>query len=222
MTTDDKIFPPNTSAYYAIESVDGYDPLSSGRYEEFIAALNRNKPETTGPFGFNRIIVPHNIDSKVAPLLNVRFVLSLTDLDRPFLKKVFQEGETRIYEYLNGLPRVYIADAVKTLTDSRQILQVLFDTDYRRSSPAVLEEEAGVESKPLQEGEYVHLVSYGPAEIRVQVRAALPRMIVILTQYDPGWRAMVDGKSTRLYRANYAFQGVPVPAGDHDVLISYH
>ena len=38
--------------------------------------------------------------------------------------------------------------------------------------------------------------------------------------YHP-WHAYVDGKPTRLWRANYAFQALEVPAGNHQIQVVY-
>ncbi len=37
----------------------------------------------------------------------------------------------------------------------------------------------------------------------------------------PGWSATVDGRAAPIVRADYAFRAVPVPAGDHDVMMRY-
>lgn len=37
----------------------------------------------------------------------------------------------------------------------------------------------------------------------------------------PGWKAQIDGQSVELMRANYAFRGLPVRAGNHTVVIDY-
>jgi uncharacterized membrane protein YfhO len=37
----------------------------------------------------------------------------------------------------------------------------------------------------------------------------------------PGWLAAVDGQSTPLYRANGIFQGMVVPAGQHEVTLRF-
>jgi uncharacterized membrane protein YfhO len=45
--------------------------------------------------------------------------------------------------------------------------------------------------------------------------------LVLADLYHPGWRAYLDGKETRIYRANYAFRAVPITAGAHDVVFAY-
>lgn len=39
--------------------------------------------------------------------------------------------------------------------------------------------------------------------------------------YYPAWRAYVDGRPVRLYRADYLLRAVPVPAGEHAVELRY-
>src|SRR5579885_640901 len=95
MATDPQILPPNFSIMYHLQSVDGYDPLYLLRYGELIAASERNKPDITPPFGFNRIITPHNYDSRIMDLLGVKYVLSLSPITSAKLEKVFSEGQTQ-------------------------------------------------------------------------------------------------------------------------------
>ena len=96
MSLDDRILPPNVSGYYGIESIEGYDPIAPLRYENFLVASERGTSDIARPTGFNRIYTAHNIDSLLLPYFNVRFVLSLTDMDKPFLRLVMREGRPRV------------------------------------------------------------------------------------------------------------------------------
>lgn len=100
MSVDPRIMPPNVSAYYGIETIEGYDPIYSAEYEKLFSAV----ANVSTPYGFNRILTTKNIDSPLLSQLNVRYVLSLEDIHHPFLTKVFQEGETRVYEYNSSGP----------------------------------------------------------------------------------------------------------------------
>ncbi len=39
--------------------------------------------------------------------------------------------------------------------------------------------------------------------------------------YFPGWRAYLDGVEIPIYRTNYLFRGVVVPAGQHSLVYAY-
>jgi hypothetical protein len=54
-----------------------------------------------------------------------------------------------------------------------------------------------------------------------QTEAAGPSLAVIAQSYYPVWKAYVDGKPAKIWRANYAFQALQVPAGRHSVRLAY-
>jgi hypothetical protein len=57
--------------------------------------------------------------------------------------------------------------------------------------------------------------------VAVEIAAAMPSMLVLSQAYYHWWRAEVDGEPARLWRANFAFQAVQVPAGTHRVRLAY-
>ena len=44
---------------------------------------------------------------------------------------------------------------------------------------------------------------------------------MLLDPFFPGWRAAVDGLGSEIYRTDYLFRGVFVPAGQHVVRFVY-
>ena len=57
--------------------------------------------------------------------------------------------------------------------------------------------------------------------IEFQTQTDAPAMIVLAQSYYHPWRAYVDEERAALWRANYAFQALEVPAGQHDVKLRY-
>jgi hypothetical protein len=55
----------------------------------------------------------------------------------------------------------------------------------------------------------------------LQVKAAEDCLLVLSDTYYPGWKAFVDGKETKIYRADYAFRAIPVSVGTHRVEFVY-
>lgn len=102
MTLDRRILPPNANVMYHLASVNGYDPIYSKAYALKITEMESGKTEQK-PANFGRIIVPMNYHARtVMSDLHVRYLLSLSELIDPGLTKVFQEGETRVYEFARG------------------------------------------------------------------------------------------------------------------------
>ena len=78
---------------------------------------------------------------------------------------------------------------------------------------------AAAQSSDTSTGAQVTVVEYGPS--RSAWRVYTPRDGYLFTSdaYYPGWTADLDGRPTRLFRANLAFRAIYVPAGDH--LVTY-
>ena len=57
--------------------------------------------------------------------------------------------------------------------------------------------------------------------IEFEVNAEASTVAVIAQAWYPAWLARVDGQPVPLWRANHAFQALPVPAGRHQVQLVY-
>lgn len=219
MSLDDRILPPNVTAFYGIETVEGYDPIAPSRYENFLAASELGKLDLSRKSGFNRIYTAHNIDSSLLPYLNVRYVLALSDINRPYLRKVLQDGEIRVYEYMKSMPRAYLADTIRVMSKPEDIINALI---IGPASPlGIVEKPIRILSVPLAAEESVRVVDYGVNEIHIRTTTVNPRLVVLLNAYNPDWVIKVDSAYTSAFPVNYLFTGFLVPAGSHEVTLQY-
>jgi uncharacterized membrane protein YfhO len=62
---------------------------------------------------------------------------------------------------------------------------------------------------------------FGAQHIHLEVEASQPALLVIAQTFHPAWRAVVDGKPVRVWRANHAFQAIELPAGARIVEFTY-
>ena len=60
-----------------------------------------------------------------------------------------------------------------------------------------------------------------PHQLRIRVNARQPCLLVVAQTDYPLWRAEVNGRPTRIWRANHAFQAIELPAGNCEVAITY-
>jgi len=210
MTLDDRILPPDTNTFYGIESVNGYDPIHSERYDKFIAAMERGEPNITPPYGYERIIVPKNINSKLFNLLGVRYILSFNELNDKRFKKVLTEGQTHVYENMSVLPRAYLASNIIYRKTEEEIINTLYSKDFDCKFDAVVEKPVDILSTELQSGESATITHYEPGKMTINVKTTQPRLLVIGNMYNPNWKATVDGKSVPIIRTNYLFMSIIV------------
>jgi hypothetical protein len=57
--------------------------------------------------------------------------------------------------------------------------------------------------------------------ISIQAEAPAASLVVIAQTHYPAWKAYVDGRPATIWRANYAFQALEVPAGRHQIKMVY-
>jgi hypothetical protein len=68
---------------------------------------------------------------------------------------------------------------------------------------------------------HVHVSEFAAQNISLQTTSSAPCIVVIAQSYYPAWKAYVDGRATKTWRANYAFQAIEVPAGQHQLRLRY-
>ena len=219
MSVDKEILPPNTASYYGLESVEGYDPIFSQRYEEFIAASERGKPDIRPPYGFNRIITLQNLDSKILPLLNVKYILSLSELNKPYLKKVYKEGETRIYEDSRAYPRAFFVNKVVNETIKQQIIEDLYNPLYDLKNTAIVENPVLFKLPVSENSGKVIADRYTGDSMFLSAELPVSQYLVISGSYNGCWKAEIDGSQTQIYRTDFTLMGLIVPAGMHKIVV---
>jgi hypothetical protein len=96
----------------------------------------------------------------------------------------------------------------QTNTDLRQV--VFLPPEARASITAIQQTSTRV----LQ-------ARFSNQSISIQTEAPAASLLVISQTYYPAWRAYVDGQPTKIWRANYAFQALEVPAGRHQIRMVY-
>lgn len=64
-------------------------------------------------------------------------------------------------------------------------------------------------------------MNYTPNEVRLSTVTSSTSLLVFCENYYPSWKAYVDGQPSKLYRADYTFRAVSIPAGRHEVIFRY-
>lgn len=213
-TTDSRILPPNFSTIYRIQSIDGYDSFYLERYGELITAMERGNPNINPPFGFNRIINPHNYESRIMDLLGVKYVLSLSELNSSKLTKVFQEGQTVIYENKNVIPRAFFVKNLKLASNKNEAIKILLDKSINLTQTGIVENE----NLPSDWSVGTVIVDqYSENKITISTKNEAPGFLILTDTFYPTWRTSIDGRPAKIFLTNYNFRGVVVPAGNHKI-----
>jgi len=234
----------NFATQYKLFSSDGYDPLYPKRYGEFIQASQNGKIGTkfTRQTRSDAFIAPAFGETelssnvyrlKVLDLLGVRYILDRVEngsTEKTFpkdrFKLLYEKDGWKVFENQKALPRAFLASDYKVFRSNEQFEKTFFDKNFDPSKTILLEEDfkyghlGGGKATTLTPPRW-RVESYNPNKVIVSTLSNSDTLLFLSDTYYPGWKAYVDGKETKIHRANYAFRAVIVPEGKHDVIMIY-
>ncbi len=216
-----------------VQEVQGEVGLLSARYSEYTNFIQgypiwnfSNRP--AGPHG---VLLRGDFDSPLLNLLNVKYVVdragALPPLPAPWLPTEVAPGLT-IYRNTAVVPRALRSAGYRVLTDRLAILRALTSPGYDPHRYIILEQQPsagpafGRGARAPDPASRVTITTYRPDYVALHAVFASAGFLVLNDLYYPAWSASVDGHPTPVYRANYMFRAVVVPAGTHAVVFAYH
>ena len=135
------------------------------------------------------------------------------------MKSVYRDEQYEIFEFTKAFPRAFLASSFLVENDDQKILDDLFSKDFPLRDTLVLEKKPTI--VPQQGDGTASIVSYTANNVTIQTSSSVAKLLFLSDTYDSGWHVRVDGMETSLYRADYDFRAVAVPAGSHMVQFTY-
>ncbi|MEA2326979.1 MAG: hypothetical protein QOE68_1938 [Thermoanaerobaculia bacterium] len=200
---------PNTATMYGLEDARVMTAMSLGAMIETFPVWCRR-----GGYGFNQI---DDLTRPMLSMLNIRFaVVPENDAIPDGWRGVITDHGSRLIENTRVLPRAFVPRNVR-IGVSNEVEDMTAATDF---ADIAWLDVAGV----------AHDAANGPGMLTIRRRklgfhidASMEHggFVVISEEVWKGWRAYVDGRPAKIVRANHAFLGVFVPAGNHAIRLTY-
>jgi hypothetical protein len=241
----------NMNVLYGIQRLDGMEPYRTLRHNRLLntvvfpgglGVFRGNDPDT-GALALDTLanaeaLKTVSLEEKMRdfgsriPLLsmsNVKYIYSLVPLEDPRLKEIpvgpnsFLPVPLHLYQNKDVMPRLYLADRIHFFSgkDTDLLLLVAKERDFRKNTFIECARCPGAPqvSSPR---DAVDIRRYENGLVEADVSVQKGRWLVFGESAMPGWVAAVDGVRTPFYRANYLWQAVPIPPGEHRVELKYH
>ncbi len=216
----------NAPAIFEIPSSVGYSPLFSKRYGEFAS------PDS--PWvgrSFKGLI--HSYNSRLFDLLNVKYVITSTDLktldpnvNADKFTAVYDKYGIRIYENNQVLPRFFFLSKAKVIKDAGVLETELLSPQFDPTSVLLLEAapQELVDKVKQDTIEYelpretsINLTNDAVNSITLQTASDEDAFLFASEVFYPGWTVWIDGSKKEILNADLAFRAVFVPEGRHTV-----
>lgn len=123
-------------------------------------------------------------------------------------------GEDRAFPYFVGKTIAAVTPAEKWT--------VFSSPDFDPETTAIVDETVpGLSGSAVPAAGIAVAVSETQGRSVFRMKTHTPSLAVFSGNWDPGWKAKIDGKSSPVIGVNLGLKGVVLPAGDHEVEIRY-
>ncbi|MBV9121293.1 MAG: YfhO family protein, partial [Chloroflexi bacterium] len=195
------IFPPNEAEHLGLESMDGDIYFMLGRTYDLL-----------------------HIDNswRQWQLFNVRWLITDRDVDADGVTRVPGSDQLKLYRMQYPLPRAYVVWNTRLANGPQQALDMVKDAQFNPGETAIVEQQTTTPiTAPADKQQTVNVSPMNAQEVRIDTATSGNGFLVLSYPFYPGWAADIDGQRLTLQRANYAFEGLAVPAGKHVVTLRY-
>jgi hypothetical protein len=215
---------PSMNLLYSLHDVWGVDVIRLKRVDDLYKAFTSTPPIYATQF---------------INLYGVKYIVSVTPLEgnnqleliyarleglQGKRKDLLQENTIKLYKNRSPILRGWLVKDFKVM-DSEAVLSRITSKDFNPDKEVLLEEEPRWEEQSLTPARAkesiglpksrVEFISETNNRLLLTVEAQEKAFLVLNDTYFPGWQAFVDGKRTKIYRADYTFRTIPLNAGTH-------
>jgi hypothetical protein len=192
----------NMLAYWRIQSAYGYQGVKMRQIQDVFDVVGLGNPLVWG-------------------LMNVKYIISDRSDSNQIMQPVFK-GKNKFILYNRAeLPRAFFVNRYE-VASGLDILNKIKEMKFDPRDVAFVLEDPKLQIETPKSGAEVHYIHYGIQDLEASVKATGNNFVFFSESWYPeGWKAFVDGKETPIYRVNYMFRGVVVPAGDHSVTMKF-
>jgi hypothetical protein len=190
---------PNFMLPHRVADVSGYDSIYLQKSMD-INDQRRNIKDPTQHWFYDML----NIKYMVSPREEIGAGYQLIQKSRP----------ANLFINERALPRAYLVPEAKSIMDEKEILKTITRMDYDPKKTIYLDETPPVLQQATDDVKpEVKIDEYTPNRVRMKVSSDRAQWLFFSDMHYPGWKAFLNGDRVKIFRANYTFRAIPVPAG---------
>lgn len=218
-------FGAETSSYYQIPSIEGYDPLYIGRYGEFIRSADSG---TLKQSERSLVKISRRGDqmNRVLDLLGVSLIFHpIADTnqnwafpvweDKNRFSLVYQDEKFQLFKNNSAVERPKLFYDYEVVNNKEKLIERFYSKDFEFRDKVLLEESPGVKFG-LGKGN-AKIISYTSNRVLIQAKTTAPALLFLSDNFYPNWKVKVNDKEEKVYRADYSFRAVIIPTGSSTV-----
>jgi hypothetical protein len=204
----------NANLPLGIAQAHGCDPLSPRRHDAFVQLFDAED-------------TPWEIKERIFDLWDASLLLTVENVAPSHIPQIAGPAEGIVHNRHDPkLGRASLMTGWETIDEPERLLGKLFSPRHDPGAWTLLEAAPGATpptvptKSPTQAADSMPYEA-GPNSIQVAWHLGDAGMLRVLESWAPGWEATVNGQAVPIYRADFLFMAVPVPAGTCEVHFTY-
>jgi hypothetical protein len=227
------------SQVFGVEDIEGMNPLQPKTYLDYLYWPRPATDVSYGMFQDGNLLFSR---SPILDSLNVKYLIAAHGVlppppagsrDSQRIRLAYSSEQVDVFENLHAFPRAFFVNVARAMTDRAAILDKVesarLNTFTGKPEGFDLRHNAIVESDhfpPLldladSEPGTATVSAVSADSIEVHTRCNATRLLILSEPCYPGWHGSIDGRESEIFRSNFLFRGVVVPAGEHIVSFDY-
>jgi len=207
----------NYNCVHGIQLMGGYDLPAFQKYSDLFLSQN------TGNIHNHN----WNDNSELINFLNIRYLFSKGDYSpvSSKYKLIFDNLNYRIYENSEAFPRAFMTYDYEVIGDKNKALSFLKENDFKLKDKVLLNSDPDISFRKFASSSdvpnNVRITEYVNDKVKISIYTEADGILVLSDVLMQGWKVYVDKVPGNILSANYAFRGVFIPSGSHNVVFKY-
>lgn len=180
---------------------------------DLIGGVHRNnilKPQVTNLTGTRYIICPRNR------------IIPPNALGPYLLDTLITTRGHSVLENKNSYPHVFFVNKYEVISDRHEICSLVVNGKENLLNMVYLEEKPSLPiSNDYDSTARANISWYSPDSVNIKVSCKRDMLLILTDNWYYDWKAYIDGKPCKIYRANSSFRAVEAPAKSKEVTFVY-
>ena len=222
-------------AYHGVPAINvTAAPRMQQAYRNFLGAMPLTSPRTWEFSGVQLVLAPGNVWGELQshPATKDQFQIiyafntTRTDGSRVTVTPATEDvpGEHCVLQRRGKAPRFVLVDSWETVP-ADQALSRMATPAFTPLRKVLLEATPEGWDAARDQGQgpvgTVTVRSYRSGRVSLKVSSESNAILRIADRYHPNWKATLNRKPVEIVQTDYLYQGVPIPAGIHEVDLEY-
>ncbi len=218
--------PANLNRTHNLSDVRGYDGVDSRFITSLLTAVQ--DPSLKSPsYAATQWYLPQLLQRDdgticLPPILNMLNTRYLVLRNKPLVnwRVVFHLDDYWVLENPDFVPRAFVPASVRRSVADAQTLQAMKEPDFDARATAFIHSTTELPAEGA-EGE-AKIIQETPGHVVIRANMKSPGLVILSDSWHPGWSATVDNSPAEVLRTNVALCSVKVPAGEHNLVMTYY